>query len=305
MNSNDNLSFCKTVFLALFFLTVFSATSSANNITGVCGTLGTVGENYTLNQSVSINGATCFTVSATNITLNCNGSSITGDSTVATYGVLSGQINTFVMNCTVSNFAVAVYLSGVNAKIQNSSLRSTTSYTVQLQGANESISDSNLTCTTGYCLGLYARNATVNRVNVSGGAIALYMRATFFSTINNSNFSTTGTSSTITMDSSTNGNVIDNSDITNTYNAANVYAVQIGGGETPYNNTIQNSRITALSASGITLSAANQGNNSIINTSIRVGNNGIVITAGSNQLIDCKGASITGSNTSNTYAILR
>jgi parallel beta-helix repeat protein len=67
-----------------------------------CGTLSTVGQNYTLTQNVSSQG-TCFTITAANITLDCNNYwinySING--TNSQYGIYTNQFNTTIKNCNI------------------------------------------------------------------------------------------------------------------------------------------------------------------------------------------------------------
>ena len=88
-----------------------------------CRTFSTANSQYTLNQSVSIAGATCFTVSAANVTLDCNGFSITGNNTTSTYGAYSTQSNTTVKNCNISNFQHAIYFNGAgNGTIENNTV---------------------------------------------------------------------------------------------------------------------------------------------------------------------------------------
>lgn len=91
-----------------------------------CGDLSTANEVYTLNQSVDNSGATCFTISAANITLDCAGFSITGDNSSDTYGVYSDQFNTTIKNCNISNFSEAIRLYGAtDGLLQNNTLRTT------------------------------------------------------------------------------------------------------------------------------------------------------------------------------------
>jgi len=67
-----------------------------------CRTFSTANSQYNLNQSVSINGASCFVITATNVTLNCNGYSITGNYASGKYGVYSNKSGTSILNCNVN-----------------------------------------------------------------------------------------------------------------------------------------------------------------------------------------------------------
>ncbi len=74
-----------------------------------CGTLSTANATYTLNTSVSIGGATCFNITAENVTLDCDGFSITGNGN--NYGIfLGGRNNVTIQNCNVANFNYGIYL---------------------------------------------------------------------------------------------------------------------------------------------------------------------------------------------------
>jgi len=55
-----------------------------------------------LNSNVSVNG-TCFTVTANNVTLDCNNSWITYSigGLANTYGVVTTQFNTTIKNCNI------------------------------------------------------------------------------------------------------------------------------------------------------------------------------------------------------------
>ncbi|MCK9202578.1 MAG: right-handed parallel beta-helix repeat-containing protein, partial [Gallionella sp.] len=82
-----------------------------------CGILSTPNTVYTLNRSVSINGSTCFNITAANVTLNCNGYSAAGNNTGSTFGVYSNQANTTVQNCVISGFDAGVYYNGVTTGV--------------------------------------------------------------------------------------------------------------------------------------------------------------------------------------------
>ena len=74
-----------------------------------CGTLGTANTTYTMTGNVSNGAASCFTVSANNVTLDCAGYSIIGNGT--NYGITaSSEVNdTTIKNCEIKGFYVGVY----------------------------------------------------------------------------------------------------------------------------------------------------------------------------------------------------
>ena len=98
-----------------------------------CGVLGTANTVYTMPNNVSVGGASCFTVTAPNITLDCAGYSITGNNSTGTYGVYSNQFNTTVKNCKIDSFSIGVgmYSGATYGKIINVTA---TSYAPQSDG---------------------------------------------------------------------------------------------------------------------------------------------------------------------------
>ncbi|MCX6770812.1 MAG: S8 family serine peptidase, partial [Candidatus Micrarchaeota archaeon] len=103
----------------------YQASTAAGNVS--CGVnLDTPGAAYTMNNSSSINWANCFNVTAVNVTLDCNGFSITGNNSTNTYGIYSNMFNTTVKNCNISNFATGIFFNGsANGTIDNTSISTT------------------------------------------------------------------------------------------------------------------------------------------------------------------------------------
>ena len=100
----------------------FTIYSSTANISA-CANLSIAGRSYTLNQSVSITGATCFNISAENITLNCNGYSVTGNNATSTWGIYSTNNRTIIRNCVVSSFSTGIFFNGTDyGSINNSTV---------------------------------------------------------------------------------------------------------------------------------------------------------------------------------------
>ncbi len=93
-----------------------------------CGALGSANTTYALNQSVLATGGTCFTVTAQNVTLDCQGYSITGNNASGTFGVYSNQFNTAIKNCNISNFDTGILFNGAaNGRIDNDTVSTTSS----------------------------------------------------------------------------------------------------------------------------------------------------------------------------------
>ncbi len=131
------------------FLLLFLASNGVNalNLTTVCGTLPTVGEYYQLQNNVSSTG-TCFTVSAANITIDCNGYGINFSSSSAGRGVYSTVFNTTVKNCAfinqtgTSDNSYGVYFNGGTfGNVFNNSITTRGQYSYVVYAAAGSVSN--------------------------------------------------------------------------------------------------------------------------------------------------------------------
>jgi hypothetical protein len=132
-----------------------------------CGNLTT--PNYVCNVTQDLNSnGTCFTVYADNVTIQCNGHTITGDNQTGTYGVFSTRQSTTVKNCTISNYQNAILLeSATNGLVLDNRLSTThpTGYLGSGQWGK------------GYALWLTLSHGTVvrnNQVNATSSGIAIY-----------------------------------------------------------------------------------------------------------------------------------
>jgi len=180
----------------LFAFLLLASISFAANTTGSCGTLGIVGENYTLNQSVSINATNCFNVTAANVTLDCAGFSITGNNSTNSYGVSANQNNTVVKNCAISEFQHAIlfnFSSGGTAR--NNSLNTThgTGNAILLNRSNLTLVEGNTLWSanlSGVSL-LSSNNSTIANntgttySNNSASAAVIYLSASLYNVIDN------------------------------------------------------------------------------------------------------------------------
>ena len=91
-----------------------------------CSELSTLNTVYNLTRNISNSGASCFNVTAVNITLNCAGFSIDGDNTTDTYGIYTQKLNTSILNCVISNFSTGIYyLNSSNGTIRNNTINIT------------------------------------------------------------------------------------------------------------------------------------------------------------------------------------
>ena len=79
-----------------------------------CMTIAVPGD-YTLTGPVASPGATCFTVAASNVKLDCAGNSITGTTTANTFGVVAlNQTNVTVQNCVINGYKAVIKFIGVS-----------------------------------------------------------------------------------------------------------------------------------------------------------------------------------------------
>ena len=90
-----------------------------------CGVLSTPNSVCTLTSNQSVNGSTCFTVSAANVTIDCASHSITGYHHPETgmgsdFGIYSNQNYTIVKNCIIGNYSAGInFFSNTNSVITN------------------------------------------------------------------------------------------------------------------------------------------------------------------------------------------
>ena len=150
---------------------------------------GNMTNGFTVNGSITLckgtyafSGVAALTVNATNVTINCNGSSITGNG--AGYGVYSTMFNTTVENCNISGFYSAIYFdSGANnGTILDNNLNSTPSAgaTIMLAGSNNAVLFNNVynsMSDAGEFIAVLL-DGTLNNVsydNISGGYLAVYI----------------------------------------------------------------------------------------------------------------------------------
>lgn len=97
----------------LAMLLIMGAAMAFTNV-GACGTLSTNAETYNLSSNLSINAATCLTISASNSVIYCNGKVIVGNNTNQTNGVYVTGNNNQIFGCNSTNFTNAYNIAGNN-----------------------------------------------------------------------------------------------------------------------------------------------------------------------------------------------
>ena len=261
---------------------------------------------YNLTNNVSINGGTCFTVTAENVTLNCNGFSIIGDNTLGTYGIYTNKYNTTIQNCVISGFDVPILVNNTNNCL------------IQNVNAQTSVDNTNDNSWPHHSSAIVLSSSSNSRIENSTGNsthdYGIIMYNDFYSIMNNSRGYSMGESGIFDYASSYNnltnnyawGNTLglyirssDHDILTNVTAVSSGYGIQIDDST----NTIQiiNSTFQAYDA-GVYLTDTpdNIQFTGLSGSSVVTG---ILINGGTNILIDCQGGNITGSNQLNSTGI--
>ncbi|VVB58145.1 Right handed beta helix region [Candidatus Anstonella stagnisolia] len=246
-----------------------------------CGTLGAANTVYTLTSNVSIAGATCFTVTAKNVTLDCNGYSISGDNTSSTSGVYSTYANTTVKNCRISDFNFAVqYATGADfSRIDNTIGSSTGSAFYMNTPGNLVISNSTASALT---------TATAAGVNFAGGSNSVAINTTGIGVA-------AGTYGMKIITAGSNNSFINcNATSTSSYGML----IQRPG------NFVINTTAYSGGSLAIYLTTATANNNVLnLTRGISTTNSGVYIDGGANNSMDCQGANIIGNSALSSYGV--
>lgn len=163
----------------------------------------------------------------TNTSIDCNGGTLTGTNATNSYGAYSGEANTTVKNCAISNFQDAIRAdNGANMAISNSILNTTHSSGRGIIG----LSGSTVTATN---ITVYSGSGSMQAVLAQGTSM----------TLNQANLSMVSTSSQAALFQSSAGLLI----IANsTIYASNAEGLRLGSSN---NAVIYNTSITALGSS--------------------------------------------------------
>ncbi|MFA5992740.1 MAG: right-handed parallel beta-helix repeat-containing protein [Candidatus Pacearchaeota archaeon] len=273
-----------------------------------CRTITTANSVYDLNNSVMSNG-TCFTIAANNVTINCNGYSITYANKTAGYAVTSnGYYDGYVKNCLIYQgnqsraSSYSLYFRNCyrtileNNTINTYGILATTNYynhPIILNADPNSIIKNNTIATSGRAdYGIYivnSKNTSIDQNTLTSSAVSAH--PIFITGINssessiNNNLLTINGNSTYGIVLSTNSSYgqITNNVITSTKNAN--YGIYL----TSYiNNTIINyNSISMLGTNsyGILINSNSKYNNLTNNniTSIGTGSRGLYLASNSNN----------------------
>ena len=237
-----------------------------------CGVLSSPNTIYTLGTTLQINGSTCITVNASNITLDCNGGSIIGSNSSSTYGVYTTQASTIIKNCNISNFDTGVYFftTANNGFLTNNNISSSRGViTDPCYGSAVCIRSSNMSATNN----LLTTNAAEGTLYIFGATNGTYINNTI-KTINPSTY-------------------------------YGVYLKSNGASGNVFNSTSINLSGTTTTAKAVYLLATGDSNNIFNGLSIFTLSTGTgIYSIGSNNTFDCMGETLTGGNGTASYGII-
>jgi hypothetical protein len=285
--------------LFFIFIAIFTLFISLNFVSAVldCTTLSTPDQVVTLTGNLNSTG-TCFIVTASNVTIDCNGYIINYSSTTLGYAVNSSDVNyTQVKNCNIqkTNSSIsatpAIYLLNSNyGIIQNNTMliSGTTSYNVKLQNSHYN---------------LITQNHLYHNVSGTSGD-NVYISGSDYNNITSNYLLITGSSNdNIAMMSYSNNTIIFNNTISCQSDSMGVF-IAVG-----LNTNVSNNNITAGSSAtfGIYASGTNSNNSYIANNFLTTSGtvNSIAITSHNNTIYNNTvrsqnyGISLTSSSTLN------
>lgn len=152
-------------------------------------------QNVTLTQDYTSNG-TCFTVTASNVVLDCAGHKITGNGSGRGVSASGSRTGIVVKNCEILNFSRGVYLSNgyLNASLLNNTIRNNTQGIRELDNVFNLTLDNNtlynnsidlvsltsLALSIPYNNRIYFINQSVDTYNFSGAGLSLNSGSAFF-----------------------------------------------------------------------------------------------------------------------------
>jgi len=294
--------------------------AAGSSCISTCQNLNQSNRAYSLCNNVSISGATCFNVTAANVSLDCKGYSITGNNSDNTYGIYSANNFTTIRNCKVSRFDYEIYFNGTNnGTIQNVTTNSNATaghHSIYLfLSSNNTLSS--IFASSDHSTGIAIINSSYNYISngtaFSGANMAgIWISKSNFNTISNFTIiSGASSGSGLNLGSSSN-NILKNLNV-----SCNGHVVLISNS---FNNTFADSSITSTSSSpvlanglnldssssntftnltinsnagrGITLDSSSD--NNIINSSTSTANNSIYILGSNNTISNSAISAIQG-----------
>ncbi len=266
------------------YMTGISNTITTRNLN--CSTLLQANQIYTLRNNITVNSATCFNINVQNVTIDCNGYSITGTNTSNTYGVYSNQINTTIKNCNINNFDSGINFNGATYGTIENTNTSTTKTSGDWEQAGCGITLNN--------------GANYNTIKNSNAYASVGMGLLIHASKNNAitNFTAnTGYKSIFIIRGNADNNILINvTGNSSTQNGIEVY-------DNGRNNQIINSTGISAAMSGMVFSGASS-NNTITNSQIK----GVESTVGALSIYSGSYGNTVANSTINglggTYAVV-
>ncbi|MFA6214032.1 MAG: hypothetical protein WC717_02025 [Candidatus Micrarchaeia archaeon] len=272
--------------IALFLILAPAALLQAAVVSN-CTNLSAANTVFTLNQSVNMTGATCFNVTAQNVTLDCAGASVRGSNASNTFGIYSNQPNTTVQNCNISNFQHGIYFSGSSGGA--------------IEGTNSST-----TRASGYGIYLFTgsnrnRLAGVNATSSASNGRAIYAISSSNNTL--ANLSASGTAYAILLYSISDNNTLANITVSSSASSgAGVYLY------TSSKNALSNITASITGANSVAIWLYNSSNNntladlSAVSSTSVGGDTGIGISTNSNYntVSNAEAATVVGTAVSSS-----
>ncbi|MFA6073202.1 MAG: right-handed parallel beta-helix repeat-containing protein [Candidatus Woesearchaeota archaeon] len=235
-----------------------------------CSTLSTANSVNNLTSNLSINGSTCLTVNAANITIDCQGFTIKGNNTASTSGILTTKFNTTIKNCIITDFSYGVrFNAATNGLVENVTV-------------NVSASNSNAIS----FVGVSTNNRLVSSTATSASS-AIYIVNSHNNTVSNS-IGTSSSNHAIWMTTTAANNTLINA---SGMALGAYYGIVVQG----VNNSVYNSTGNSSGSAGLVLVSLN---NSVISGSIGESNAsaGFLLSSARNNIIsNCYGSSNSAS----------
>jgi parallel beta-helix repeat protein len=301
MKKGVKFTFVGLALFILIYLIFFIPNGKSNPDTAVsnCSNLTTIGERYYLSGDILNNqiGTACINITATNITLDCQGHYIYS---VMNYtGIFSNATNTTVKNCNITmgsggdSGAIGIYFNKVsNGTILNNSISGNSSSGIYLLQSNySSIINNSATSNSGYGIDVYSSsmNSVINN-NGTASATSKYGFYIMYSS-NNTFLNNTGAGLVgegIHMGYSINNTLMGN--IGAADSASGIYITSYSG-----NNTLINNTGISNSSYGILLTSYSGNNTLINNTGMSNDHSGIEIQT-VNKLVITSNTGISNSS---------
>jgi len=227
----------------------------------VCKPLNTPDSVETLKNNVNSSG-TCFTISANNVTLDCDGFLINGIDTAGSYGVdnTGGFDNVTIKNCVISNFTIGVYFTNgadegtiINNTANSNSINGI--YLISSSNNNLINNTANSNTNDGIQVRSSSNNNLINNTANSNTNNGIYLASSSNNNLIN-NIANLNTRDGIRLFSGSNNNLTSNTANSNTINGIHLF------GSSSNNNLINNTADSNI-VQGISLSTSS--NNSLIN----------------------------------------